>query len=96
MKVKGIHLDFLQFSYFNPFWNFCGCVADFSQHSDGHRANAAGNRRNRPCNFLHVLKIHIAAQLALSVPVDADVDHNGALLHHIGGDEARLADGPPR
>ena len=62
------------------------------QHGDGHRTDAAGNRRDERRHFLGRLEIDVAAQLAIGHAVDADVDDHGAGLDHVAGDHLRLAD----
>src|SRR5471030_279184 len=65
----------------------------FQQAGAGHRAYATRNRRD-PARagqggFVH----HIAYQLAVSLTVYADVDHDGAFLDPLALDQSRLAGG---
>ena len=63
------------------------------QHGDGHRADAAGHRRDRAGDFLDAVEVDVAAELAVRQTVDADVDDDGTGLDHVGGDELRTTDG---
>ncbi len=67
---------------------------------DGHgdRADASRHRSDPAGPLGDLLEGDVADQAASrsvrlrSHAVDPDVDHHGARLHHLGGDQARLAD----
>jgi hypothetical protein len=66
------------------------------QASDGHRPDAARNRRDRAGDGLNLGESDIADELGRAValdPVDADIDHHGARLYSIAAHHLRLADG---
>ena len=58
------------------------------QHGNGHRAYAAGNRRNVRGLRRHAVEVHIPAELVVLVPVNSHVyDHSSvfhiAFIHHL-------------
>ena len=63
------------------------------QHCDGHGANTAGYRGYSRAKGLNVLIVNVAAKLAVFVTVHTDVDNNGTLFNHIGGDKFCTSDG---
>ena len=69
-----------------------GSTAVLQQHGDGHRADAAGHRRDAARDFLHRVEVDVAGQLAVGQAVHADVDHAGAGFDHRRGDQFRAAD----
>ena len=62
------------------------------QHRYRHRSYPAGYGRYRAGDFTDALKIHIAAELAVFVPVHTDIDDRRAGLHHIRSYHLRPAD----
>ena len=63
------------------------------QHGDGHRADAAGNRRDPARDFFGRIKIHITAQFAVFHTVDSHVYHCGAGFDHVTGNHLGFAGG---
>src|SRR5487761_2182831 len=61
------------------------------KHGDGHRAHAAGNRRDVRSLLLHRVEIDVAHQRAVGQPVDADVDDYRTGLDHGRGDQPGFA-----
>ena len=64
----------------------------FHQHSDGHRAYAAGNGSDVAGFFLAIFEIYIAAKLSVFVPIHTNVDNYRAFFDVIGGYHLRSAD----
>ena len=62
------------------------------QQCDSHRAHAARHGRYCAGYFADAFKIDIAAELAVFVPVHADINDRRAGLHHIRGYHLRPAD----
>ncbi len=69
------------------------------QRADGHRANAAGNGRDEGALGSHFVELDVTLELearllgGIGNAGGAHIDDRGALLHHVGGDELRLANG---
>src|SRR5277367_3061907 len=61
------------------------------QRRHGHRTGPAGIERDPSRDFLHCFEIDIANELAGTDASEADVNHAGAPLHHVGGDQIRTA-----
>ena len=53
------------------------------QHDPGHGAAAAGDRCDPAGLLRDRLKVHIAAKLAVLVPVHGNVNDSSAFLHHV-------------
>lgn len=64
----------------------------FQQHGDGHRADAFGNGRDRGAFIKTIVKINVAAQLAVFQTVNADVNDNGAFFNPAGFNGFRFSD----
>jgi iron complex transport system substrate-binding protein len=67
------------------------------QHGDGHRTDTTRDRRDPARHVFHLLRVDVAHDHFLAVGrrdlIDADVDHRGAGLDHVGLQELRLAYG---
>ena len=90
-RTRIVNPDTGGFCLLNAVLELCRLERILHQHGNGHRAGAARDRRHIG-GLLHHLGSNIAADLALGVAVDADIDNDRALLDHIGRDEARFAD----
>ena len=71
---------------------FCGGQRILHQHRNRHRPYAAGNGRDERTLGGNGIKIHIAAEFAVFIPVHTNVYYNGAVLYHIRRDKLGFAD----
>jgi hypothetical protein len=53
------------------------------KHSDGHRTYATWYWSNPASHILGSVKIYVATELAIRQAINAYINHNGAILHHI-------------
>ena len=76
-----------------------GCEGVDQQHGDGHGPYAAGYWGDSGSFLGDRFEVHIANQpvtpfpRGIVDPVDANIDHHGAYLDHVGRDGARASDG---
>src|SRR5579872_7463931 len=63
------------------------------QHEIGKLPDAAGHRGDRAGNLGYGIEGDVAGDVAVLAHIDAHVNHRGARLDHIGGDEAGFASG---
>src|SRR6202043_506743 len=61
------------------------------QREDGHRTRASRIEREPGRDVFHRFEIDIADELTGADASEADVNHAGARLHHIGGDQVWTA-----
>src|SRR5687768_8577062 len=71
----------------------CGSTqAVLQEHCDGHRADAAGHRRDPARDLLYGFVVHVARELAVGEAVHADVDYARPRFDHLGSHEFRPPD----
>src|SRR6185312_17076565 len=63
------------------------------QHRDGHRPDAAGYGGNIGRFFRHTFEIHITYELAVTCPVNSNIDYDSAGPDHLRKNKVRLARG---
>jgi hypothetical protein len=61
------------------------------EHRDRHRTDPTRHGRDITSVLLDPIEIYVTDQTAIRCPIDPDVDHRRAFLHHGRGDEIRLA-----
>src|SRR5690606_18509723 len=75
----------------------CGTLGRFygvdQQHGDGHGADASGYGRDGTRHFTSRVEFDIAGQLAISLAVDANINHNCSRLDHVTGNHVGAAGG---
>ena len=61
--------------------------------ADGHRADAAGNRRDDGCLRGYGIEVHVPAEFPFLVQIHPYIDNGSTFLNHISGHELRPAYG---